>query len=91
VKRLDRGSTADALVVRREGEEGELVLKVALDAAHADRIRAEGQLLRRLHHQNIVRFDTEVTVSGRPGILMEWAGEKASRNGCTVTISFRSI
>ncbi len=76
VKRLGRGSTADALLVKRDGTEGELVLKVAIDAAHADRVRAEADILRRLRHQNIVRFDTEIEVSGRPGILMEWAGEK---------------
>jgi serine/threonine protein kinase len=77
VKRLGRGSTADALLVRREDEAGGLVLKVAVDAAHADRVRTEAELLRRLHHQNIVRFEADVTVSGRPGILMEWAGEKS--------------
>jgi serine/threonine protein kinase len=76
VKRLGRGSTADALLVRREGEEADLVLKAAVDAAHADRVRTEAEILHRLHHQNIVRFEAEVTVSDRPGILMEWAGEK---------------
>ena len=76
VKRLGRGSTADALLVKREGGEGELVLKVAVDAAHADRVRAEADILRHLRHQNIVRLDAEIEVSGRPGILMERAGEK---------------
>jgi serine/threonine protein kinase len=76
VKRLGRGSTADALLVKREGAEGELVLKVAVDAARADRVRAEADILRDLRHQNIVRFDAEIEVSGRPGILMEWAGDK---------------
>jgi serine/threonine protein kinase len=76
VKRLGRGSTADALLVKREGTEGELVIKVAVDAAHADRVRAEADTLRDLRHQNIVCFDAEIEVSGRPGILMESAGEK---------------
>ncbi len=76
IKRLGRGSTADALLVKREGTEGELVLKVAVEAAHSDRVRAEADILRDLRHHNIVRFDAEIEVSGRPGILMEWAGEK---------------
>jgi serine/threonine protein kinase len=75
-RRLGRGGSADALLVERDGSDEELVLKVALDDAHADRIRAEADVLRRLHHQNIVRFVAEITVSGRPAILMERAGEK---------------
>jgi hypothetical protein len=55
-RRLARGGSADVLIVVREGSDDELVLKVALDDAHADRIRAEADVLRRLHHQNIVRF-----------------------------------
>src|SRR6516162_2182050 len=39
IKRLGRGSTADALLVSREGTEDELVVKIAVDAAHADRVR----------------------------------------------------
>lgn len=75
-RRLARGGSADVLLVVREGTEEELVLKVALDHAHADRIRAEADILRRLHHQNIIRFIGEVTTAGRPAILMERAGEK---------------
>lgn len=76
IKRLGRGGSADALLVRRDDGEEEFVLKVAVDAAHADRIRAEAEVLRPLHHQNIVRFVEEATVSDRPAILMERAGEK---------------
>lgn len=75
-RRLGRGGSADALLVEHEGAGDELVLKVALDDAHADRIRAEADVLRRLHHQNIVRFEGEVTTSGRPAILMERAGDR---------------
>jgi hypothetical protein len=42
------------------------VLKVALDDGHADRIRAEADVLRRLHHHNIVRFFEETATSSRP-------------------------
>jgi serine/threonine protein kinase len=75
-RRLGRGGSADVLLVEREGSDEELVLKVALDDAHMDRIRAEADVLRRLHHQNIVRFDAEITISGRPAILMDRAGDK---------------
>jgi serine/threonine protein kinase len=75
-RRLGRGGSADVLLVDREGSDEELVLKVAFDDAHADRVRAEAEVLRRLHHQNIVRFVTDLVVSGRPALLMERAGEK---------------
>ncbi|MFK4511795.1 BREX system serine/threonine kinase PglW [Bradyrhizobium daqingense] len=75
-RRLPRGGSADVLVVVREGADEELVLKVALDQAHADRIRAEADVLRRLHHQNIVRFIAEISIAGRPAILMERAGDR---------------
>lgn len=75
-RRLGRGGSADALLVERDGSGEEFVLKVALDDAHADRIRAEADVLRRLRHQNIVHFIAETTVSGRPAILMERAGDR---------------
>jgi serine/threonine protein kinase len=75
-RRLGQGGSAFALLVEREEAGEELVLKVALDDAHADRIRVEADVLRRLHHQNIVRFVAEMTASGRPAILMERAGDK---------------
>jgi serine/threonine protein kinase len=76
INRLGRGGSADALLVRRDDSEEEFVLKVAIDAVHGDRIRAEAEVLRRLHHQNIVQFVAEATVSQRPAILMERAGDK---------------
>jgi len=76
VKRLGRGGSADVILVRPDDSEEELVLKVAIDAAHADRVRAEAEVLRRLHHQNIVRFVAEATMRERPAILMERAGDK---------------
>jgi serine/threonine protein kinase len=82
VRRLGRGASADALLVRTEGDdkdgdEGEeLVLKVALDPAHNDRLQAEGAVLARLHHQNIVKARCTLTVAGRAAILMEPAGPR---------------
>jgi serine/threonine protein kinase len=76
-RRLGRGSTADALLVRREEDGQRLVLKVAIDEIHGDRLRAEAELLASMHHhQNIVQFVDTITVSGRAGMLMEWAGEE---------------
>jgi hypothetical protein len=64
------------LLVRRNGEDDELVLKVAVDKTHGDRLQAEAAVLRRLHHQNIVRNVDTLTVSGRAAILMEKAGDR---------------
>jgi serine/threonine protein kinase len=76
-RRLGRGGTADALLVRREEDGQRLVLKIAIDEIHGDRLRAEAELLASLHHhQNIVQFVDTITVSGRAGMLMEWAGEE---------------
>ena len=76
IRKLGRGGTADALLVRREGEDDEVVLKVAVDEAHGDRLQAEAAVLRRLHHHNIVRIIDTLTVSGRTAILMEKAGDR---------------
>ena len=76
VRKLGRGGTADALLVRRDGGKEELVLKVAVDEAHGDRIRAEASVLAPLRHPNIVRIIETLTVSGREAILMERAGDR---------------
>lgn len=75
VQRLGRGGSADALLVRRDGDEDqELVLKVAIDATHNHRLAAEAETLRAITHQNIVRMKDAVSVSGRTAVLMERAG-----------------
>lgn len=76
VSKLGRGGTADVLLVRRDGEKDELVLKVAVDAAHGDRLQAEAAVLKSLRHPNIVRIIDTLTVSGRAAILMERAGDR---------------
>jgi serine/threonine protein kinase len=76
IRKLGRGGTADALLVRRDNDAAELVLKVAVDEGHGDRLQAEAAVLRRLHHQNIVRIIDTLTVSGRAAILMEKAGDR---------------
>ena len=78
LRRLGTGSTALAALVHRvrDDEATDLVLKIATDPAHADRIRAEANALNRLRHPNIVRLMDELTVAGRPALLMERAGER---------------
>ncbi|RJP67019.1 MAG: BREX system serine/threonine kinase PglW [Comamonadaceae bacterium] len=76
IKRMGRGSSADALLVRRDGSEEEAILKVASDIAHNDRLVAEGEVLARLHHQNIVAHRETLTVSGRTALLLKSAGAK---------------
>ncbi len=76
VRRLGRGASADALLITRNGVEDRRVLKVAIDAKHNDRLKSEGDVLRRLHHQNIVRLHEALAVAGRTALLMESAGDR---------------
>ncbi len=76
VKRMGRGSSSDALLVRQDGSNEELVLKVAIDASHSDNLQAESEALKKLHHQNIVEWRDTVTVSGRTALLLRSAGNE---------------
>jgi serine/threonine protein kinase len=74
IKRMGRGSSSDALLVRRDGSDEGYVLKVASDVAHNERLAAEGEVLARLHHQNIVAYRETLTVAGRTALLLKSAG-----------------
>ncbi len=76
VKRMGKGSSSDALLVREDGSEEELILKVALDVAHNDRLVAEGEVLAKLHHHNIVAHRRTLSVAGRTALLLKTAGDK---------------
>ncbi len=76
VKRVGRGSSSDALLVRKDGSEEELILKVACDIAHNDRLIAEGEVLASLHHQNIVAHRETLAVAGRTALLLKSAGAR---------------
>ena len=76
VKRMGRGSSSDALLVRKDGSDEEHVLKVACDVAHNDRLAAEGEVLERLHHQNIVAHRETLIVAGRTALLLKSAGSR---------------
>lgn len=76
VKRMGRGSSSDALLVRKDGSEDQHILKVASDPAHNERLVAEGEVLARLHHQNIVAHRQTLNVAGRTALLLKSAGDK---------------
>lgn len=76
IKRMGRGSSSDVLLVRRDGSEDESILKVACDIAHNERLAAEGEVLARLHHQNIVDHRDTLSVAGRTALLLKSAGAR---------------
>jgi len=76
IKRLGRGSSSDALLVRQDGGDEEHVLKVACDVAHNDRLVAEGEALARLRHPNIVAHRATLAVAGRTALLLKSAGHR---------------
>ena len=76
VKRMGKGSSSDALLVREDASEEGLILKVALDVAHNDRLVSEGEVLAKLHHQNIVAHRRTLSVAGRTALLLKTAGDK---------------
>lgn len=76
VKRLARTATADVLLVKRDGSDEEVVLKIASDPRDNDRISGEAEALRGLRHPNIVELKGTIEIAGRSGYLMRRAGEK---------------
>lgn len=76
VKRMGRGSSSDVLLVREDGSQEDLILKVACDLAHNGRLVAEGDVLAKLRHQNIVEHRRTLSVAGRTALLMRSAGSK---------------
>lgn len=76
VKRMGRGSSSDVLLVCEDGSQEELILKVACDLAHNDRLVAEGDVLANLRHQNIVEHRRTLSVADRTALLMRSAGPK---------------
>ncbi|NCA72643.1 MAG: BREX system serine/threonine kinase PglW, partial [Sphingobacteriia bacterium] len=74
--KLGTGATARAFLVRPDGVEESQVLKVALDATQDERLRAEGEVLARLRHHNIIEYKSSHQVAGRAAILMSAAGEQ---------------
>ncbi|WP_153062278.1 protein kinase domain-containing protein, partial [Escherichia coli] len=69
-------SSSDALLVHDDASDEDLILKVALDVAHNDRLTAEGEILGRLHHHNIVAHRRTLSIAGRTALLLKSAGDK---------------
>ena len=79
VRRLGTGATATALLVtRQEGEvKRELVLKVARDEQHAERLAAEAATLGGLKDSKVAALvEGPVIVGGRTCLLLESAGAR---------------
>ena len=75
IKRLGRGSTAVALLVR-DADDQERVLKIAADPARNDRVREEGQVLSKLRDRTIIAVHGEpIDVAGHTGLVLSYAGE----------------
>ncbi len=67
-RRLGQGSTSVAWLVEKGDRTG--VLKVALRPELNDRIRAEGQVLHQLRHQNIVELYEVIEISGLTALFL---------------------
>ncbi|MEV5820870.1 BREX system serine/threonine kinase PglW [Micromonospora haikouensis] len=77
--RLGSGATAVALLVTRvdAGSSRELVLKVARDEQHEERLAAEARTLAGLKHPQVAALvDGPVRVGGRTALLLESAGAR---------------
>lgn len=75
IRPLGKGSSAVVLLVRADGRDEELVLKVAHDAAHNAALRGEGQTLERLRHANIIDYRETREIGGRTALLLRNAGD----------------
>jgi len=73
-RRLGKGATALALQVRHQNER--LVLKVALGPDFNERVRAEGQVLQKLHHPRIVGIREIRDFEPLTALVLEHAGER---------------
>ena len=73
IRKLGVGSTATAFLVNKNKQK--YVLKIAVDKDHNDRVRDEGQVLRKLNSPLIVRCHDIVEINDRTAILLDQAGE----------------
>ena len=75
VKRLGRGSTAVALLVR-DADDQQRVLKIAADPDRNDRVREEGEVLAKLRDRTIIAVHGEpIDVAGHTGLVLSYAAE----------------
>ena len=75
VKRLGRGSTAVALLVR-DADDQQRVLKIAADPDRNERVREEGEVLSKLRDRTIIAIHGKaIDVAGHTGLVLSYAGE----------------
>jgi serine/threonine protein kinase len=86
-KRLGKGATSLALLVERDDQEG--VLKVALDPSQNERLRHEGEVLRKLRHQNIVELYEDLEINGHAALFMAKAGAESTSGTYTLAQRIR--
>ena len=77
VRKLGTGSTAIAMLVRKDNQE--YVTKIAVDTDHNDRVKDEGEVLQKLDSPLIVRCHSLLQFGDRTAILLDRAGEKTLR------------
>ena len=77
IQKLGTGSTATALLVRKDDQE--FVTKIAVDTDHNDRVRGEGEVLQKLTSPLIVRCHGILQFDDRTAILLDRAGDKTLR------------
>jgi serine/threonine protein kinase len=69
VKRLGQGASSIGLLVEHQGKE--LILKVANDPEHNQRLQNEAEVLGQLRHSHIVDFEGAVEIGNRAAFLMQ--------------------
>jgi serine/threonine protein kinase len=74
LSKLGTGSTATAFLVEKDNLQ--YVIKVAVDPDHNDRIRDEGEVLKKLNTPRVVRCHGIVQLGDRSAILLDQAGDK---------------
>src|SRR4051795_257420 len=75
VKRLGRGSTAVALLVK-DGDDQQLCLKVAAAPDRNARVREEGEVLAKLRDRTIIAIHGEpIDIAGHVGLVLSYAAE----------------
>jgi len=72
--RLGSGASSVVMLVEKAGKE--MVLKLANNTEHNQRIREEASALRKLRHQNVIEIFDDVEINGLAGFTMDRAGDK---------------
>ena len=76
-RRLGKGSTAVALWCRDRVHDRDVVLKVALGGDSDGRLSREADAIRDLRFQYVVELFEELTIGGRPTLVLSFAGERS--------------